>query len=363
MNDTNIISQEDLTNFLADGAFLRDGAQIHVFVGPFKPAKDPSNAIGLSAPLFYEGDKLQVLEAARALTLPKVDCVRWLQRHMEVQPAAAKTPISWKSPLLTDYEKAFSIVQNMIVQGQIDKAVPVVFETADFEVKSAQKLEWMLQALLAPDNLIPFGWWQGAQGFIATTPEVLFDIQGRTLNTMALAGTMARHEGSAQDLLRSEKNNKEHQFVVDDICAQLKNFGTVQKSPKEILELPTLRHIQTKISCELDERPDYQRLLAHLHPTPALGVAPRVFGWRWMMELPGQKNRLRFGAPFTFFVSKERVLSILAIRGLQWKDRELAIGSGGGLVKDSQLSNEWDELTNKRESVKKIFGLTPSGTH
>ncbi|MBX3033008.1 MAG: chorismate-binding protein [Bdellovibrionaceae bacterium] len=279
-------------------------------------------------------------------------CLRFLEESGEIAPT-----FSWQEPARADFEQAFARIQNMIAQGQIDKAVPVVFARARQAVTPIMKLRWLLEVLAAPDNLHAHGWWDGEQGLLGATPEILFDVQGRALRTMALAGTLAKADGRAEDLARSQKDQYEHRLVVKDIRNELQNIGQVRVGTTEIVDLPTLWHLKTSIEAELHDEPDIEDLIRRLHPTAALGVFPRLFGWRWMRELPGQEGRARYGAPVTWRLGGGRVLSLVGIRHLQWRGDQLLLGSGCGIVKDSDVDAEWTELIRKRQSVLKILGI------
>lgn len=263
----------------------------------------------------------------------------------------------WQEPRLEDFEKSFARVQNLISEGQIDKAVPVVFARTRSSITATVRARWILETLSAPQNLHPYGFWSGDEGVIGATPEILFEVEGRSLKTMAMAGTLAKADGTADDLARSAKDQHEHRLVIEDIKKELRSFGAVSAGATEVVALPTLFHLRTNLSVELEEDADIEKLLRRMHPTAALGVFPRLFGWRWMRELPGQDDRARFGAPFTVRLSSSRVISLVGIRNIQWQGTRVSLGSGCGVVKSSELEAEWRELARKRQSVLKILGM------
>lgn len=359
------ITHLDFTNLLASGALLREVSdeksdqppRVLLLWGPFRPsAEDKKQEISVSCPLFYETDHLQFLIPAKhqwigASELARV-CLRFIEDFSEPAPS-----FTWQEPPRDEYEAAFARIQNLIQQEQIDKAVPVVFARAKAAVTPVLKARWILELLQAPLGLHVHGLWQGEEGLLGVTPEILFDFQGRELTTMALAGTLAKEDGPASDLLRSSKDQNEHRYVVEDLRNELSRLGHVRVGPTEIKELPSLWHLHTKITAQLRDEPDVSDLIHRLHPTAALGVFPRQFGWRWMAELPGQQGRRSFGAPFTVRMGPDRVRSLVAIRNLQWQGQELLLGSGGGVVKDSRIEPEWTELQRKRQSVLRLFGM------
>lgn len=356
-NEANI-TQSDFTAFLASGAFVRDRQHCWLLVGPFCPAEGAKKqGVSISCPAFYETEQGVFLSPTRDYRVTSDELSRLCLRYIE--EAGEKAPeYRWEEPSRADFEGAFARVQNLISQGQIDKAVPVVFARSQGEVGAVRRARWVLEALTAPEALWPYGFWDGDEGILGVTPETLFRLEGRHLSTMALAGTLAKSDGSGEDLRRSVKDQHEHRLVVEDIRTQLGVFGRVQTGAMGLLELPKLWHLQTRISVELDEAGDVDVLTQRLHPTPALGVYPKQFGWRWMQELPGQQGRSRYGAPFTIRFDERHVLSLVAIRNVQWKGDSLVLGSGCGVVKDSRLESEVNELVRKRQSVMHALGMS-----
>lgn len=358
MSDQGTITHSDLTNLLANGAFLRDGVQVLLLWGPFTAgSSDKTHEISVCCPFFYESERLSFLYPARSLRVSCFDFSRQLLRFIE-ETASANPSFKWVEPEKADFERAFARVQNLISEGQIDKAVPVVFARAQALVTPAVRARWMMEALSSPDNLNPYGFWSGDEGVLGATPEILFSVEGRGLKTMAMAGTLAKTDGTAEDLARSSKDQYEHRLVVEDIKKELRSFGRVTVGATDVVALPALYHLRTEIGAELETPPDIAGLIARLHPTAALGVFPRLFGWRWMRELPGQEDRARFGAPFTVRLSPERAISLVGIRNVQWKNDRVMLGSGCGVVKASELESEWTELRRKRQSVLSILGMS-----
>ncbi|MCM2323032.1 MAG: chorismate-binding protein, partial [Oligoflexia bacterium] len=117
----------------------------------------------------------------------------------------------------------------------------------------------------------------------------------------------------------------------------------------------------------LNEAVPFERLARALHPTAALGAFPRPAGWEWLQSRPGARNRKRFGAPFGLLWSpgtpgtagqcELEATCVVAIRNIQWEGERVVLGSGCGLIAESVLEREWDELSLKRESVKRMMGL------
>ncbi|WP_413576028.1 chorismate-binding protein [Bdellovibrio sp. HCB290] len=273
------------------------------------------------------------------------------------RPEGPLSKAEWQEPAESDFHTDLAEIQKRISNHQIQKAVPVVFARSPQTVSSGERAQMILNLLSAPETLYVFGFWQKGQGVLGATPEVLFDYDHGLLQTMALAGTCPKSDKAEREsLLLDEKEMQEHHFVVEDLTKRLSSWGEVQSHGPTILELPLLYHLKTDFQVKCTVKPDFRDLVMQLHPTPALGVAPRSAGYKWMQQLPGQEGRRGFGGPIAF-LGTEEALCLVAIRNLQWDQNESMIGSGCGVVAASEFSREWRELFQKRLSVRKILGL------
>jgi menaquinone-specific isochorismate synthase len=180
---------------------------------------------------------------------------------------------------------------------------------------------------------------------------------------MALAGT--RPIARAGELLHDAKELREHRLVVDDIVRRLAPFGNIEIEPLRVLELPTLAHLYTPIRFEEtrgSELMSFAEMVRRLHPTAALGVSPRTpAGERWLREADRGVKRRAYGAPFGVEREDGRALALVAIRNVQWHHEAVRVGAGAGLLPESRLEREFDELRVKRDQVKALFGLDGSG--
>jgi menaquinone-specific isochorismate synthase len=273
--------------------------------------------------------------AARLAGAPRLDC-RW-------QPVDA-----------APFSVVFQEVMSSIHGGVFEKTVPVVTESGSAgEAPGASIIAAMLRQRMP---LQSYGWVQGESGFAGATPELLFSLNGRSLETMALAGT-ARSED--RDVFAvDEKEIREHEYVAQTLVSKLLNLGRLERHTREILDLGPIVHFLTMIHAELSAPMVPEDLIQRLHPTPALGSLPRTEG---TMELLLEwRNRLgcpaRFGAPFGVW-DGGRFDAVVAIRAVWWEGAHLRIPAGCGIIEASRLVNEWRELRLKREAVKRFLDL------
>ena len=86
-------------------------------------------------------------------------------------------------------------------------------------------------------------------------------------------------------------------------------------------------------------------MIRRLHPTAALGVWPRTeAGERWLREADRGVKRRTFGAPFGLEREDHSALAVVGIRNLQLSGDRVRVGAGAGLLSESRLQREFDEL-------------------
>lgn len=288
--------------------------------------------------------------------------------------------IQWVGPSLTEFSSAWQEIREGFSKRGLQKAVPVVFEEARCAFDEARVRRSLIELLKAPNTVHPYGFWSSRpnstkaggvarEGLLGATPEVLFLTRGREVATVALAGTRPHrgHDATVltEELLADPKERHEHQLVVDDVSSVLGERGKVFVDSTRVLRLPSLLHLETPIRAELERETSFEELVGLLHPTPALGLSPRRLGLREMARWGDLERRRRFGAPFGVSCGFARRgdpaeihgKCLVAIRNVQWQDDRVLLGSGCGVVPQSELDREWNELRAKRESVKRMMGL------
>jgi isochorismate synthase EntC len=348
-----------ITNFLQAGALLRQKGRWTLISGPFKTREKPNkHEISIFCPDFYTLENSPLWVGSSSFSLSSEQVREACQAYLASEKTPSEALSAWEEPEKSDFAESLRVIQKRIAKSEIAKAVPVVFARTNQKVTPAQRAKMILKLIDAPETLHVYGFWRNEEGVLGATPEVLFSYKDQLLETMALAGTCPKSESSSREsLLRDEKEMQEHRFVVEDLVNLFKGQGTLEVEGPTILELPTLYHLKTDIRVRgFSGGGNMLELIKKLHPTPALGVAPRKAGYQWMSALPGQNDRGRFGGPFAF-LSDEEALCLVGIRNIQWNRQSSMIGSGCGIVAASELEREWRELFQKRFSVKKILGL------
>lgn len=284
--------------------------------------------------------------------------------------------VQWSQPNLKNFQATFDEIKLLIKKGILQKAVPMVFE--DGKIQSYGEFLEIFAARLLKHlhaNLFLYGYSDAGEGMIGLSPELLFKKCGETLSTAALAGTRATECGNASEStgsgqagptgemgregLKNQKDLSEHNFVVRDLMEKLSILGQVQSQETVAYNVGSLVHLRTPITSKLKADATFDSIVQTLHPSAALGVYPSTpEALRFLHHDDEFSPRRNFAAPFGVHFPGGDSLCIAAIRCAQWKGQDIRIGSGCGIVEESNFESECNELQIKRESIKgKLFHL------
>lgn len=272
-------------------------------------------------------------------------------------PRGEKPHMQWSLPVREDFAKDFHYLKDAFKKDLSKKAVPVCFQ------RSLKNLDedhhaFLLGRWLARQNSKADIYFRSPDfSYIGFSPEYLYVRRGKYLKTMALAGTRQRGPNySPAEFLQNPKDREEHQIVVESLKNDLESLGRVKLSETYIQDLSSLSHLRTDFEVELSQEAKDEELVKILHPTPALGVYPRNSLKDWFVKHNRQQDRSFFGAP-VLIQTKEFTKCIVGIRSMyQWQS-QWQLGAGCGIVADSELDSEWNELKAKRESVLEALDL------
>jgi menaquinone-specific isochorismate synthase len=272
--------------------------------------------------------------------------------------------VEWEPPPLEEFARLFDSAHAAMGRGDFQKVVPVVFESGRFTKRGDWWRYFFTRLVALPPGLRAYGYSYNGRGMIGATPEVLFEAELHGYRTMALAGT--RTVLRADELLHDRKERLEHRLVVDDIVRRLAPFGNVEVGPLGLLRLPQIAHLITPIffaETGGSEKMSFAEMVRRLHPTAALGVSPRTpAGERWLREADRGVKRRTFGAPFGIEREDRSALAVVAIRNVQWQGDTVRVGSGAGMLAESVMEREFEELRQKRDQVKALFQIEPEWT-
>lgn len=216
-------------------------------------------------------------------------------------------------------------------------------------------------------DLSPAGPSYRGQTLIGATPELLVARHADTVTCRPFAGSAPRSADQQADrahgetLAKSAKNRVEHALVVDEmrkaldpLCVDLQIAPTPQLS-----STAALWHLSTPITGRLRETSTTAIDLAlALHPTPAVGGVPADAAAAMIADLEGERG---FYAGTTGWCDERGDGRwVVSIRCAQLSaDRMTARAySGGGIVPDSEVTDEITETTTKFTTILSALGVT-----
>ena len=208
----------------------------------------------------------------------------------------------------------------------------------------------------------------GGGTFLSATPERLFRLDGRRLETEAVAGTRPRAASDAADdrlrdeLLASEKDRREHAYVRDAIAGALAPLTQTLDvdADASAMTLARGRHLYTGVRGVLRPGVGALDVLRALHPTPAVGGTPTARALDAISRLEPFDRGL-YAGPVGYVgrdeAGREAADVAVGIRSGLVEGRALSLYSGAGIVAGSDPAAEWAEIEHKVGDFARVLGL------
>ena len=346
--------------------------------GPFGPsslvlpelllAVDPAG-VALTASMLGDGAPGSGLETARALDR---QWTRLLERARALAPnpnGIVARPVF--APLVTaderpgheHWRRLVGMFAGAVGRGRIDKVVlarrvglrsPVVLDVPN----ALRRL-----AASAPESTT-YAFRRDGRTFLGATPERLVRTEGRTFQTVAVAGSIRRGADAAEDeqlartLLASEKDREEHDIVVSyirNLLAPVADSLVVEPEPG-VMTLRFVQHLVTTITGTLPDAHGLLALAERLHPTPAVGGEPRDTALAMVDEHEGF-DRGWYAGPVGWLGADGDGELCVALRCGIVDGTTATLFAGCGIVADSDPDEEWEESRVKLRAVISALGI------
>ncbi len=199
--------------------------------------------------------------------------------------------------------------------------------------------------------------------FYGATPELLVRVEGRELETMALAGsirrgaTPAEDDALAQELLDDPKNRREHAFVADALRERLAPLTELLDIPGApgVLRLSNIQHLYTPVHARLKRELGVLPLVAALHPTPAMGGVPQTYALDYITHAE-PVPRGWYASPVGWLDHNLDGAFSVAIRSAISQNDRVWLYAGAGIVAASLPEKEWDETALKFKPLLDALG-------
>jgi menaquinone-specific isochorismate synthase len=195
------------------------------------------------------------------------------------------------------------------------------------------------------------------QNFIGASPERLISIHQQQLITDALAGSAPRGKTPAEDaanansLINSEKEKHEHCLVIDFITQRLSQIGLLpQVLPPRLRQLTNIQHLWTPISALVPPNVHPLKIVAQLHPTPAVAGAARDIACAEIRRYENFERGL-YAAPLGWVDSHGNCEFIVGIRSALIDGDRARLYAGAGIVAGSDPEKEFAEVQLKLQAL------------
>jgi menaquinone-specific isochorismate synthase len=267
-----------------------------------------------------------------------------------VPPADARV-VGWREGALSaaQWEQAVAEAVRRICQGDLRKVVLArdLVATADRPI-DARAVLGRLSARY------PDCYTFSCAGLVGSTPELLIRREGDEVRSLVLAGSMPRGDTSEEDarlaaaLLASAKEAEEHFYAADSVrqvLAPLCDGLEVPPGP-ELLTLPNVHHLGTRVVGRLASDRSALALAAALHPTAAVGGDPPEVAVDLIRELENM-DRGRYAGPVGWMDARGNGEWGIALRCAQLDGPRARLVAGCGIVAGSDPAAELAETLSK----------------
>ena len=262
------------------------------------------------------------------------------------------------NPTRADYTHDFDLFHGQIVNGSFRK---LVLSRCDVLQRRSADSPWELfreACKLYPRLFVALAYTPQSGLWLVTTPELLAEGEGDSWRTIALAGTMRLEgdelRGEGEHLRWSTKNIEEQRLVGTYIEECLRPFcdDIVQEGPRTV-RAAHLVHLRSDFTFRIKNNVRVGDLLQALHPTPAVCGLPKEEALRFI--LANEHTPRRYYSGFMGPLALHGVTRLyVSLRCMQITPSCYRLYAGGGLLRDSQEEQEWQETEAKMQNMRTL---------
>ncbi len=285
------------------------------------------------------------------------------------QPDQFTTPIS-----RDDYRKIVERAKDFIRAGDVFQVVPSHRFRAPFSLDP-----FALYRSLRRTNPSPFLFYLNFGGFqlAGSSPEILVRLRDGKITIRPIAGTRPRGKTPEEDqaleaeLIADPKERAEHLMLLDlgrnDVgrVAMLNKQGTneplkpsrgahVRVTASFFVERYShVMHLVSNVEGDAPEGLDPVDVLMAALPAGTLSGAPKVRAMEIIDELEIEKRGIGYAGAAGYFGADGSVDTCIILRTALFKDGQMYVQAGGGVVVDSDPDAEYDETLHKAQALRR----------
>lgn len=227
-------------------------------------------------------------------------------------------------------------------------------------IKSTQLYQALKRA-----NPAPFAALANFDSFsvISSSPERLFSVDGKKIQTRPIAGTHPRDKGKEDEKLKQQlishpKEQAEHIMLLDlerNDLGRVCEYGSVHVNEVMGLETyPFVHHIVSNIQGKLKQDISIKDIISALFPGGTITGCPKVRCMQIIAQLE-QMPRQAYTGSLGYISDNGKMDFNILIRTISQQNNTLSFRTGAGIVFDSIAQCELEETKHKAEGMLKIF--------
>ena len=247
------------------------------------------------------------------------------------------------------------LVQKTIDFIKNNQAEKIVISRKEMlEYSNFNPINVLKRMLKGYSNAFVYLWFHPAVGlWLGATPERLINIGQGNFRTMALAGTQI-YKGSTK-VKWNDKELHEQQLVTDFILEKIEGYiEEIKIDGPYSVRAGNLLHLRTDISGNFQPTVLLKSLINSLYPTPAICGLPKDVASKYILQNEGYDRSFYSG--FLGELNMDGSTNLFVnLRCMQLENNYCSIYVGGGITKDSDPYQEWEETVSKAEVIKKVL--------
>lgn len=279
-------------------------------------------------------------------------------------------------PSPDDFAASVAAALREIGEGAGDAALRKVVLSRSLDIRTETRVDAdaLLRSLSADPSVTAFSTPLPQRGgaqpqLVGATPELLVSRRGETVRSHPLAGSARRHADPAADrqsaeaLLASDKDRREHKAVVEAVLDALAPWCRELATPETMTLRPTatMWHLGTRIEGRLkDDGTPVMQLAAALHPTPAVCGEPRERADALIRRIEGYDRGFYAGA-VGWADARGDGDWYVTLRCAEIAGTRLRLYAGAGIVAGSDPTAEVDETSAKFLAMLNALGVDEQG--
>ena len=244
------------------------------------------------------------------------------------------------------YKKLVKETIDDIISSDLEK---VVCSTSfSLKIKSKSLLKYFKKLIQLNNDAFCYLFFHPQIGtWIGASPERLVNLNNGSLTTYALAATKKEIDQNWTD-----KEFREQKIVEEQIVHDISKYcSSIDKGVLQTTKAANIYHLKSVIKAKT-KKSSFD-LIDILHPTPAVAGTPKKMAMEYINKIESYDRSLYTG--YLGVAEKDSCDIYVNIRCAKIVDDKLTIYIGGGITKDSNPLDEWNEIVNKSQTMLRVL--------